>query len=286
VDVRTREVRPVVDPSLAPRTQWWLKRLISKKAHPADMLAEEYIGPLALFICLVGALASGMAASWLCATVACAIAVFMMHNEVAFGGLRRHRQHFVDPVALDAACWRPLHTAQRAIEAVLRSEVYRTGMLDHAPRAADLQRHEWEIACRLRDITWLRAEYTQSMSALPGPQTGAVLSAHLRAITIAQDATARRIDELQCYAREVAVADAALRDWQTAERVARRNDVYLDLVARSAADEHAIAEITYLTEQAIRTRDAFQATLDQATLAAQPLVFPGAERVQQQEELC
>jgi hypothetical protein len=279
VDIRTREVMPVVDPALAPRTQRWLKRRIGKEAHPADLLAVEYIGPLALFICVLGAIASGMAVPWLFATIVCGIATFTLHNEIASGVLKRHRQHFVDPAGLDAACWRPLHMAQRAIEVVLRSEVYGTGMLDHAPRAADLERHEWDIACRLLDITRLRAEYTQSMSALPGPQTGAVLSAHLRAVTIAQDATARRVEELQRYAREVAAADAALHDWQTAERVARRNDVYLDLVARSAADEHAIAEITYLTEQAIRTRDAFQATLDQATLAAQPLVFHATERV-------
>jgi hypothetical protein len=279
VYVNTREIRPVVDPALEPRAQRWLMRLIARKAHPADKLAVEYIGPLALSICLLGALVGGLAAPWLCATAVSAIATFLAHHEIISGGLHRHRLRFVDPSALDTACWRPLHTAQRAIDVVLGSQVYEAGLLDHAARAADLKRHEWEIACQLRDITRLRTEYSNSMSAgVPGPQTAAVLKAHLRAITMAQDATTRRVDELQRYSDEVVAADVALRDWQTAEYVARRNDMYLDLVARSEADEQAIAEITYLTEQTVRTRDAFQATLDQATLAAQPLVFPDIVR--------
>jgi hypothetical protein len=285
VKVSTREVRPVVDPGLTPLTQRWLKRLIARKAHPADKLAVEYISPVALSICLLGTLVSGLAAPWLCATAVSAIATFVAHHEIISGGLHRYRHRFVDPSVLDTACLGPLRCAQEAIDAVFDSEVYEAGLLDHAARAADLKRHEWEIACRLCDITRLRSEYSHSMSAgVPGPQTAAVLSAHLRAITLAQDATTRRVEELRRYSDEVVAADAALRDWQTAEYVARRNDRYLDLVARSEADEGAIAEITHLTEQAVRTRDAFQATLDQAALAAQPLVFPESVRGHETEQ--
>jgi len=284
MDINAREVRPVVDPALALRTQWWVRRLIARRARPAERLAVEFAGPLALVICLIGALVNGLAGSWLSAAAVSAIATFAAHREIPSGGLHRHRGRFVDPAELDTACWRPLHAAQRAIDVVLRSLVYRDGLLEHAARAADLRRHEWEIATRLREITWLRGEYTRSMSAgVPGPQTAAVLSAHLRAITIAETAIGRRVGELKRYAGEAMAADAALRDWQTAEQVARRNDRYLDLVARTEADEHAIAEITRLTERAIRTRDAFQASLDQAAVAAQPLVFPDAERTREAE---
>ncbi len=284
MDINARGVRPVIDPALAPRTQWWLGRLIRRRAQPADRLAIEFIGPLTLVICLIAALTTGLGASWLCAATLAAIGTLALRHEITSGGLHRHRGHYVDPSELDTACWRPLHAAQRAIEAVLRSQVYRDGLLDHAARAADLRRHQWEIAVRLRDIATLRADYTRSMSAgVPGPQTAAVLSGHLRAITIAETAITRRVGELRRYADEVTAADAALRDWHTAEHVARRNDRYLDLVARTEADEHAIAEITYLTEQAIRTRDAFQVTLNQAALAAQPLVFPDAERTHEAE---
>jgi hypothetical protein len=55
--------------------------------------------------------------------------------------------------------------------------------------------------------------------------------------------------------------------------VAGRNDAYLDLLASSEADKNALAEIRYLTEQAILTRDVFAATLTRVSLAAQALVL-------------
>lgn len=284
--VSSREVRPIVNPALAPLTKRWLERLIYRRVHPANKLVVEYVGPFALAFCSFGALVMGLQAGWLSAVLASAATTFAVRHEIVSGGLRRHRRNYIDSSVLDTACLRQLNAAQAAIDAVLRSEVYRTRLLDHAPNGADLRRHEWEIACRLRDITALRAEHTHSMSAgVPGPRTAAVLKAHLRAITIAEDATVRRIDALQLYAREVKAADTALHDWQTAEQLARRNDTYLDLVARSAADEHAVVEITYLTEQAALTHDAFRATLDQATLAAQALVFTDSEPTRERE-LC
>jgi hypothetical protein len=286
VHVNSRYVRPIVDPALAPLTRRWLERLINRQAHPANKLVVEYVLPFALVFCSFGALVTGLQAGWVWAVLASAATTFAVRYEIVSGGLRRYRRHYIDSSVLDAECQRQLNAAQVAINAVLRSVVYRTGLLDHAPDDADLRRHEWEIACRLRDITVLRAEHTYSTSAgVPGPQTAAVLNAHLRAITIAQDATVRRIDALQRYAREVNAADTALHDWQTAEQLARRNETYLDLVARSAADEHAVIEITYLTEQAVLTHDAFRATLDQATLAAQALVFTDSDRTCERE-LC
>ena len=41
-----------------------------------------------------------------------------------------------------------------------------------------------------------------------------------------------------------------MRDLHDALRISNLNDSYLDLVARTAADEHAVAEISGLTDQA------------------------------------
>jgi len=246
VDAESREIMPVVDPTVAPGTHRWLKRLIARKADPAGRLAIEYLGPFALVVCVLGALMTEMATPWLAAAAVSLVAVFVVNHEIVTGGLLRHRDHFVYPTDLDAACWRPLHTVQRTIDAVLRSEVYQAGLLAHAAQAADLRWHEWNVACRLFDITRLRAECTDSMSARPGPQTAAVPSAYLRAITITEDATARRIVELQRYADAVMAADLAMHDWRTAEQVAGGN----------------------------QSLDALQAALDQAALVAQPLVLP------------
>jgi hypothetical protein len=47
----------------------------------------------------------------------------------------------------------------------------------------------------------------------------------------------------------------------------------LDLLARTAADEQAIAEITALTEQASAADEAFRESLRRATIAGEALVL-------------
>ena len=79
---------------------------------------------------------------------------------------------------------------------------------------------------------------------------------------------------LEILAAQVAAADAARRDWETAHRMAADNDKYRDLVARTAADEHATMEIAGLAEQAAEAGQALRETLQQATLAAEALALP------------
>ena len=83
-----------------------------------------------------------------------------------------------------------------------------------------------------------------------------------------------RIGKLELCAAEVERADAADRDWRAAVKASGRNDKYLDLVARTAADEHAMAELSDLTEHASAAVQAFRDHLHQASLAAQALVLP------------
>jgi hypothetical protein len=78
----------------------------------------------------------------------------------------------------------------------------------------------------------------------------------------------------ELLAAQVAMAEAARRDWETAHRMAANNDRYLDLVARTAADEHATVEITDLAEQATLAAQAVRETLQQATMAAEALALP------------
>ncbi len=184
-----------------------------------------------------------------------------------------HRDEVVGPVALDLPCRQLLYRAQRSIARVLRSGVYATDLRTTVPESV-LRRHEWEIATALRDITELRAEYASSAAvAGPGPMTAAVLASQRRALTLAQDAVAARVSALERYATQAEAADAAQRDWQDAMKVAGLNDKYLDLVARTAADQHAIAEITNLTEQAAVAAQVFDDTLQQVTLAAEALAL-------------
>jgi len=138
-----------------------------------------------------------------------------------------------------------------------------------------LRLHEWEIAVALREITELLLDLVSDYaSGRAGPMTTTVLLSQNRAISIARDATTARVQALESLAAQVAVADAARRDWETAHRMAANNDKYLDLVARTAADQHATAEITGLAEQAAAAAQALRETLQQATLAAEALALP------------
>lgn len=79
--------------------------------------------------------------------------------------------------------------------------------------------------------------------------------------------------ELERYADCVSAAANACRDWQDALRVSDLNDRYLDLVARTAADEYARVEISALTDQAAAAQT-FQDAMQKMGLAAAPLELP------------
>jgi len=180
----------------------------------------------------------------------------------------------VSPLALERECGVLLLRTQRAIAAIVTSTVY-AGDLRSAASVPALRHHEWEIAVELREITELLFDLVSSSGGgRAGPMTAPVLLSQHRAIEIARDATTARIVAIEQLATQVAATEVARRDWETAHRMAANNDKYLDLVARTAVDERATAEITDLAQQAALAAQAFRETLQQATLAAEALALP------------
>ena len=186
----------------------------------------------------------------------------------------RFRDQVVSPLALELECRKLMRRAQRAIAVVVSSGVYARD-LQGAVGENVLRQHEWEIAVALREITELLLDLVSSYGGgTAGPMTAAVLVSQNRAISIARDATTARVLALELLAAQVAAAEAARRDWETSHRMAANNDKYLDLVARTAADQRATAEITGLAEQAAEGAQALRETLQRATLAAEALALP------------
>jgi hypothetical protein len=186
----------------------------------------------------------------------------------------RRRDHVVSPLALERECRKLLERAQHAIATIVTSRVY-AGDLRGAVEEPILRQHEWEIAVSLREITELLLDLVSSSGGgTAGPMTAPVLISQNRAISIARDATTARVLALELLAAQVAVAEAARRDWETAHRMAANNDKYLDLVARTAADQHATVEITGLADQTGEAAQAFRETLQRAALAAEALALP------------
>jgi len=180
----------------------------------------------------------------------------------------------IEPSSLDDSGRQLLRRAQLAIGTILSSEVYTADLLDRAAAEPALKRHEWEIASTLREITVLRAESCASPPGTsPGPMTDAVRESHRRALALVQQATTARVCALERYAEQVRVTDAARLDWQSALKIAGLNDRYLDLLARTAADDQAITEIAALTGQASAADEAFRESLRRATMAAEALVL-------------
>lgn len=172
---------------------------------------------------------------------------------------------------LDAGGRELLQRAQRARETVLASRVYAENLLEHAADEMTLRYHEREISVLLHDIARLRAQLPRGQAA--GPMTSAVLDPQHRILTQAQESAESRVRAMERYAAQVKAADGARLDWENAVRLSGLNDRFLDLAARTAADEHAIGELKNLTEQAAAAAEAFRDSLRQASMAAGPLVL-------------
>jgi hypothetical protein len=176
----------------------------------------------------------------------------------------------VYPHQLDHEGRRLLARAQNAIETILASDVRATGLLeaDEPP----LRRHEWDIACAARSLTEVRALPTAEGEV--GAMTAAVADAQRRALRLAEQSAADRVSALERYAHEVAAADIAHNDWHEALRLSGLNDRYLDLVARTAADELAVVELGELRGQAEITVQVLRDSLRDASVAAEALALP------------
>ena len=267
-------IRPTFNPEVPARTRQRVTQLMRRSANPPDRRAIERVGWFIIICCAIGMVASGFAAAWLIGLAISVTAAVIVHREMTSAGLKHYRDRYIAPADLDATSQRLMLRTQRAIDTVLGSEVYATGLLAGAAGESELRRHEWDIVTQLRDITKLRAEHlSATRTRVPGPMTSAVLAKQRLALTKAQEATTKRVTALERYAAHVKAADDAQQDWRDALRAADRNPRYLDLIARTAADQHAVAELTILTDQAAAAEQALHDSIHEAIVAAEALTF-------------
>lgn len=196
----------------------------------------------------------------LAATVAAATAVAFEASLVRFGQFsNRHARATVasDPARwyltagdLDTRASALLLRAQKAIDAVTSSEVCQAGLLDAAAHGTALAAQEREIASALREQSKLR----QARAGLPAiasdSAAGELLDRQREAAQVADQSIADRVAALEQLAAEVRSADSAYRDWQAHAAVSELAGRHLDVLARTAADVHAIAEINAMSQRA------------------------------------
>lgn len=274
--------RPAADPTLPTRlrllagrhgqitgrTARWLSA--AAPAARASVLACWLASAAFLVTAIANPIPALFPATWFALAVAAAVAAtavafrFSPVRELAENGDR-----VVYPHDLDGPCRSILARAQASIETILRSEVRAAGLLE--ADESTLRRHEWEIATALRRVAGLRAVHARQRPA--GLMTVRVLESQRRALDVAEDATTGRVAALERFAAQAAAADAAYRDWREAQQLSGLNDRYLDLVAATAADEVAIAELAELTDRAAITASALLDSLHAASQAAELLAI-------------
>jgi hypothetical protein len=163
---------------------------------------------------------------------------------------RAYHGRYLTDADFDARSRVLLRRAQDAIDAVTSAEVCRAGLLDQAAATAALTSQEWDIALALREQARLRARRARLPAISTGTLTAALLDRQHQAAQLADSSIASRVTAVERYAAEVREAETAYRDWQQAAELAELSGQHLDMLARTAADDHGIAEIQAMSQQA------------------------------------
>ncbi|MDD9375089.1 hypothetical protein M8Z33_00030 [Streptomyces sp. ZAF1911] len=92
--------------------------------------------------------------------------------------------------------------------------------------------------------------------------------ARRQALRVSRDGVEQRIAALEEYAAQVCEADLRYQELQQIQRLVEGNDEALDLLARTAADALAVAEIQAMSTEAAIVAKTFSTALDRASAAA------------------
>jgi hypothetical protein len=216
--------------------------------------------------------ASGRYALLLAGLIMAVTAVVFGSQVVRFGGLRledeavsaarTYRGRYLTGADLDAPARVLLRRAQDAINAISLAAVVRDDLLDEPNTSALLAEQEWQIALALREQARLRALRSELAEPTPGSPAAELLDDHRRAARTAEQSTADRVAALERYAAEIYRADTAYRDWRQHAAIAELTGAHLDLLARTAADDHGITELDALTQRARALRQSLTETQD------------------------
>jgi hypothetical protein len=183
-------------------------------------------------------------------------------EDEAASAARTYRGRYLTEDDLDAHARVLLRRAQDAVHAINAAEIVRADLLDEPATSALLAEQEWQIALAVREQARLRALRSGLADPRPGSPAAELLDDQRRAARAAEQSTADRVAALERYAAEVHGADAAYRDWRQHAAIAELTGPHLDLLARTAADDHATAELDALTQRARVLRQSFTETQD------------------------
>ncbi|MDX3207716.1 hypothetical protein ABZZ79_22725 [Streptomyces sp. NPDC006458] len=258
---------------------WWTGGLeIADSAADASTLVGALDQKLQKAVDLVHTLL----ALWpLAAGVVAVLCAGLVADRALYNGQLRRlasaQQHLVHPKDLTADAQELLARAQRAMTAVLDSKVHREKWLDAQRNEAAFPRQEWAIAQDLRNYSRVTHKDQRAPRETDNATVAELLTSRRRVLATSLHGIERRVAALEAYAGQVAEADARYAEVREIERLAASSDELLDLLARTAADDLAVAEIDRLTDEAAVVASTFTKALEsakQAAAAARPLRGP------------
>ncbi|KUN58863.1 hypothetical protein AQJ46_42070 [Streptomyces canus] len=202
-------------------------------------------------------------------TLVCAglVADRALYNR-QFRRLATAQAHLVHPEDLTADAQELLARARQAMTAVLDSRVHREKWLDAQRNEAAFPRQEWVIAQGLRDYSRVARKDQRAPQQTDNATVAGLLTSRQRMLETSLRGIERRVAALEAYAEQVAEADARYAKLREIERLAAGSDELLDLLARTAADDLAVAEIEALTDEAAVVASTFTKALESARQAA------------------
>jgi hypothetical protein len=175
----------------------------------------------------------------------------------AAAAARAYHGRYLTGADFDAPARMLLRRAQDAVDTANSSGVSRAGLLEGSGGSA-LAWQEWDIALALREQARLRGIRASLPKLSAGTPAAGLLAEQREAAAAAERSIAERVVALERYAEEVREADAAYRDWRQGEALAELTGQHLDILARTAADEHGIAELEAMSAQARAVRQALR----------------------------
>ncbi|WP_189177559.1 hypothetical protein [Streptomyces lasiicapitis] len=185
-------------------------------------------------------------------------------------------ERWVRPKQLTDDAQALLVRAQRAADTILGSSVHRLSLLDRPRNEVMLPEHEWEIATGLRDYSRL---VEQEPATPRSEKVTELLGVRRKALDVSRDSIERRVTALEAYADQVTEADATYEELQQIQQLSDGSSDVLDLLARTARDDLAAAELDSLTGEAAVVAKTFARALETAkrsAVAALPPLRKGA----------
>lgn len=185
-----------------------------------------------------------------------------------------HPDSFVLPEDLDAWTGPLLRRAQDAADAVLTSQVFRTGMIDGMANSVRLRHEVWLIARRLAELTEVAADYTAIVGKEIPEEFAEAYRPYDETLRTSYASLTARVEAMEAYAEKIRRADRNLELYRNIERLREHTPRFEKLRADLVDDHLAMPETQELGTEVEQVERQLKESIEEARQAADYLLDP------------